>query len=67
MSSFKPGNANSPTTSAPSKADSERRDEYEGRYKDASDGLSEAQKFGTDQLPVRNDPLPAKGLRSVGG
>lgn len=63
MSSFKSGNANSPATQKPSQA----ADEYEGRYKDAADGLSEAQKFGTDQLPVKNDPLPAKGLRSAGG
>jgi hypothetical protein len=43
------------------------KDEYGGGYKDAADGLSEAQKFGTDQLPVQNDSLPAKGLKGVGG
>jgi hypothetical protein len=64
---FKPGNANSPSTVKPSKADAERRDEYEGRYKDAADGMSEAQKFGTDQMPVQHDPLPATKLRTAGG
>ena len=55
------------TQNKPTKEDSERKDEYGGQYKDASDGKSEAQKYGTDQLPVENDPLPAKGLKSVGG
>ena len=67
MSSFKSGNANSPATQKPSKEDSERKDEYGGKYKCNDDGLSEAQKFGTDQLPVKNDPLPASGLKSIGG
>lgn len=54
-------------TNSPRKADVERVDEYDGKYKDRSQTMSEAEKFGTNQLPVQNDPLPAKGLRQVGG
>lgn len=51
----------------PTEEDVKRKDEYGGSYKDAADGLSEAQKFGTDQLPVQEKPLSAKNLKSVGG
>ena len=49
------------------KEDVARKDEYHGRYEDSSSKKSEVEKFGTDQIPVQNDPLPAKGLREVGG
>jgi hypothetical protein len=55
------------TQNKPTKEDSERKDEYGGQYKDRCDELSEAQKFGTDQLPVQNDALPAKNLKNAGG
>lgn len=51
----------------PTKEDSAPKDSYLGRYKSADKGKSEAEKFGTDQNPVQNDPLPAKGLKSMGG
>ena len=65
-SSFRPGGGNN-TQNKPTKADSERRDEYNGGYKERANEYNETAKFGTDQLPVQNDPLPAKGLKNVGG
>lgn len=65
-SSFK-GGGGAGAQNKPSKEDSERKDEYGGGYKDTADGLSEAQKFGTDQIPVTHDKLPASGLKNVGG
>jgi hypothetical protein len=65
-SSFSSGGGND-VQNKPTKADSERRDEYMGQYKDHADGLSEAQKFGTDQIPVQHDAPPFKGLKSTGG
>jgi len=55
------------TQNKPTQQDSERKDEYLGGYKDGSEGLSEAQKFGTDQIPVTHDALPAKNLQKAGG
>lgn len=66
QSSFKSGSSGN-VQNKPTKQDSERKDEYMGQYKDRSQGLSEAQKFGTDQMPVKNDAPPFKGLKSVGG
>jgi hypothetical protein len=66
-SSFGGGDAASPSQNKPTNEDQYRSDEYGGKYKDACDGMSEAQKFGTDQIPVKNDPLPAKNLQKVGG
>lgn len=51
----------------PTKEDSERKDEYLGKYKDAAATMSEADKFGTGQMPVQHDSLPVKNLKSVGG
>ena len=42
-------------------------DEYDGKYKDRAEGMTEAELWGTDQIPVKHDPLPAKNLKSVGG
>lgn len=51
----------------PTKEDSHRKDEYMGQYKQPQDSMSEAEKFGTNENPVKNDQMPAKGLRQVGG
>lgn len=55
------------TQNKPIKEDSEKIDEYHGQYKEADAGKSEAEKYGTDQLPVQHDPLPGKGLKTFGG
>lgn len=65
--SFRPGGATNNVQNKPSSADAGRRDEYKGNYKDRCDGVSEAEKFGTNDNPVKHDPLPAKGLGSAGG
>lgn len=64
---FKGGSANGSQQNKPTTADAERRDEYMGQYKERADGVSEAEKFGTDQNPVQNDALPAKNLKGAGG
>lgn len=65
---FKSGSTGGDQQNKPTKEDSERKDEYgNNTYKCRSSGMSEQQLFGTDQLPVQDDPLPAKGLKSVGG
>lgn len=51
----------------PTEADSHPVDEYHGKYKDAADSKSEAEKFGTNENPSVNDAAPFKNLRSVGG
>lgn len=66
-SSFSAGGDGKDTQNKPTKQDSERKDEYQGKYKDVADGLSEAERFGTDQLPVQHDSPPFKGLKSSGG
>jgi hypothetical protein len=43
------------------------KDTYDGKYKDPSKEMSEAEKWGTDKLPVENGQLPASGLRGFGG
>jgi len=55
------------TQHKPTKEDSERRDEYGGKYKDRAQEASEEEKFGDSQNPVRDTPLPAKSLRTFGG
>ena len=66
-SSFK-GGAAAAVQNKPTTEDSERADEYgKNSYKERADEYSEAQKFGTDQLPVTHDKLPATGLKNVGG
>lgn len=55
------------TQNKPTKEDSERNDEYGGKYKPVHEGLSEAQKFGTEQLPVQEGKTPFKDLKAVGG
>jgi len=47
-------------------ADVRRADEYGGRYRSSTEGVSEDQMWGHNQNPVQNDALPAKNLRSVG-
>ena len=49
------------------KKDSHPKDEYYGGYQNKAREASEVQKFGTSQLPVTNDALPAKNLQSTGG
>lgn len=56
----------SDTTQKPSEKDTHPVDEYHGAWKDGSQA-SEEEKYGNSQNPVRNDPLPAKNLKSVGG
>ena len=65
-SSFRPGGAND-VQNKPSRDDAFRKDEYGGAYKEHGVGLSEAERFGTDQMPVQHDAIPAKGLKGVGG
>ncbi len=66
--SFTGGGAANDVQNKPTKEDSERPDEYgKGTYKERADQYGEAEKFGTDQLPVTHDKLPAKNLKSVGG
>jgi hypothetical protein len=51
------------------KENQERKDEYKGKYKSASEGMSEADKWGTN-TPLLKQPQPAdpwKGLKKVGG
>jgi hypothetical protein len=55
------------TQNKPTKEDVERKDEYGGKYKEPQEGMSEAQKYGTEQNPAKHDQLPASGLKSVGG
>ena len=55
------------TQDVPTKEDSVRKDEYHGKWKSNADGVSEDDKFGISQNPVQDKPLPAKGLKSVGG
>lgn len=64
--SFKTGGGGGDVQNKPGEAWKDK-DEYGGQYKDPAQTLTEAQKFGTDQLPVQNDALPAKGLKGVGG
>lgn len=67
-SSFRGGSAGGNNTqNKPTEADSKRVDEYEKGYKERAEEYDEAAKFGTDQLPVQNDKLPASGLKGVGG
>ncbi len=65
-SSFRPGGANN-VQNKPSRDDAFRKDEYGGAYKEHGVGLSEAERFGTDQMPVIETPLPAKNLKDAGG
>ena len=65
-SSFKPGAAAQSSQSKPSAEDVHRIDEYGGRYQCAGRGLSEQEAFGSDQMPVQNDAMPVRSLRSVG-
>ncbi len=65
-SSSKSGNANGTEQNKAQERDSSPGDEYYGSYKSACDGVSEDQKWGGNQNPVRDDALPAKNLRSVG-
>ncbi len=51
----------------PTKEDVMRKDEYGGKYKERADSASEEEKFGTSQNPVKDDAMPAKNLKSVGG
>jgi hypothetical protein len=46
---------------------SSSKDAYGNGYKDPAQTLSEQEKFGTNLNPVKNPPMPAKGLRGVGG
>jgi hypothetical protein len=66
QSSFKPG-AGAGGQNKPTDADVKRKDEYDDKYKERADQYGEAEKYGTDQNPVKHDPLPAKGLHGVGG
>lgn len=54
------------TQNKPKPQDRAPTDEYYGQYKDRSKGLSDAEKWGTDQNPVQHDQLPATNLRNVG-
>lgn len=65
-SSFKSGNANGNEQNKVQERDSSPGDEYYGGYKSSCDGVSDDQKWGQNQNPVRSDALPAKSLRSVG-
>lgn len=47
-------------------SDAGRRDEYEGRYRPASAGKSPEELYAVNQNPVKETPLAAKNLRSVG-
>lgn len=66
-SSFRGGNAGGGVQNKPTNADAERVDEYDGKFKERADEYGEDAKFGTDQLPVQDDKMPASGLKSVGG
>lgn len=67
MSAFKEGFSPKATQTKLVAADSGRRDEYQGGYRCASEGMSPDELWALAQNPVRETPLAAKGLRSVGG
>jgi len=60
-SPFKDGFNPSTSTQKPERDGS--KDEYDGKYKNAADGMSEAEKWGTNLNPVEETPNPAKGLK----
>ncbi len=55
-----------PSTYAPKPADQTRKDEYDGKWKDAP-AQTPADQWGTDKLPVTETPTPFKTLKQVGG
>lgn len=67
QSSFKTGGANAPTQNKKTPQDAERDDEYNGNYKSSCEGVGEDEKWGLNANPVKNEPLPAKGLKNTGG
>lgn len=64
---FVGGNASGSPKKLSAEDVSSGKDTYGGKYQDAALTLSEQEKFGTNLNPVQNQPLPAKGLRNVGG
>lgn len=42
-------------------------DEYHGKYKNPRDSVSETERWGTNQNPVRETKTPFKNLKKVGG
>lgn len=58
-SNYSPGPAGKSPMPTPAPVDS-----YDGNYKNNADGMSEAEKFGTDQNPVREIAPP---FRITGG
>lgn len=43
------------------------KDEYYGGYKSAREGVSEAERWATNQNPVRETKTPWKNLKQTGG
>ncbi len=66
-SSFKGGQGSEGVQNKPKPEDSAPKDEYHGNYKERADQYGEAEKFGTDQLPVTDSPVAGRNLKSVGG
>lgn len=64
-SSFKQGTGTGGTSEKPEASNG--KDTYKGGYKDPATTLSEAEKWGTNEIPLKNDELPAKNLKSTGG
>jgi len=62
--------AKSQSKTAQNKADKNdqmRKDEYDGKYKLATDGVSEAEKWAPLRSPSRTTSPPYKNLKKVGG
>lgn len=51
---------------APKSSDQGRKDEYDGKWKDAP-AQSPQDQWGITANPVRETPNPMKGLKKVGG
>lgn len=63
---FKEGFSPKPTQQKLTPADSARKDEYAGGYRDAREGKSPDELYALGQNPVRETPSAAKNLRSAG-
>lgn len=64
-SSFIPGNPPGTPHRKPTAEDGSPKDEYYGKYK--PDSSTPDEKWGENLNPLRETPLPASGLKSVGG
>jgi hypothetical protein len=62
-SNFRPGGKPMPNGARPSHV---HQDEYEGKYKEQAEAISPDEKWGLSQNPVKETPVPWKGMRSVG-